>query len=63
MRAELEELATGLDANDSKTEALPHRSKYLLLASGYLRDLLALQRRFVDDVERELAETGVAASS
>jgi len=36
-------------------EALPHRSKYLLLAIDFLRDYLTLHLDLVDTVEREFA--------
>ncbi len=34
---------------------LPHRRKYLLLVTDFLRRLLDLHLEFVDEVERELA--------
>ena len=47
------------EASRPKTEAnaetLPHRRKYLLLVTGFLRRLLDLHLEFVDEVESELA--------
>jgi DNA-binding PadR family transcriptional regulator len=36
-------------------QALPHRTKYLLLVTGFLRQLIELHVELVADVERELA--------
>src|ERR671925_624782 len=44
-----------LDESDARARRLPHRRKYLLLASGFLRRLLDLHLELVDEVERELA--------
>jgi hypothetical protein len=41
------------DAERSATE-VPHREKYLLLATGFLRRLVELHVDLVDEVEREL---------
>jgi len=54
LREDLDDLQARLDAAAASAETLPHRKKYLLLNIGYLRRLLALQREFVDEVEREL---------
>ena len=37
---------------------LPHRRKYLLLVSDFLRRLLDLHLEVVDELERELAPKG-----
>jgi len=50
--AELQERVTDLEA---RTADLPHRRKYMLLVVGFLRELLELHLRLVDDVERELS--------
>ena len=34
--------------------ALPHRSKYLLMVTAFLRRYVDLHRELVDEVEREL---------
>jgi PadR family transcriptional regulator, regulatory protein AphA len=55
LRDEIAELSAQLDAVEANTETLPHRRKYLLLVIEFLRGLLDLHLRLVDDVERELA--------
>jgi hypothetical protein len=44
-----------LDETELGAEALPHRRKYLLLVTSFLRRLLDLHLELVDEVERELA--------
>jgi hypothetical protein len=46
----------------SVAHQLPHREKYLLLATKFLRRLLQLHLDLVDEVERELARS-VASKS
>ena len=41
---------------EARTEDLPHRRKYMLLVTDFLRDLLELHLRLVDQVEHELAD-------
>lgn len=55
---DLDDLEARLDEAVAAADDLPHRRKYLLLTIGYLRRLLALQRAFVEEVERELADDG-----
>jgi DNA-binding PadR family transcriptional regulator len=55
LRDEIADLAERLDASDRSAHGLPHREKYLLLVTGFLRRSLELHEQFVDDVERELA--------
>lgn len=54
LRAELEELETRLDESERTAHSLPHRTKYLLLVTGFLRRFLELHAELVDEVEREL---------
>jgi DNA-binding PadR family transcriptional regulator len=57
--ATLRDDIAALRANVAEAEAsaggLPHRQKYLLLVTGFLRGLLELHLELVDQVERELA--------
>jgi DNA-binding PadR family transcriptional regulator len=54
IRTEIAELRARLDEADRRAVALPHRRKYLLLVTGYLRRLLDLHLELVDEIEREL---------
>src|SRR5918996_2470137 len=65
LRDDIAELSARLDDAEASAETLPHRSKYLLLVIGFLRELLELHSNLVDKVERELgssAGAGAAAS-
>ena len=55
LRDDIADLFVRLDESETSAEALPHRSKYLLLVVGFLRRLLALHLELLEDVERELA--------
>jgi hypothetical protein len=54
LRTDLKDLAGRLDDSAAAAKALPHRSKYLLIANSFLRDLLKLHEELVERVEREL---------
>ena len=55
IREDIADLMERLDESVATAEALPHRSKYLLLTIDFLRDYLALHLELVDKVEREFA--------
>jgi DNA-binding PadR family transcriptional regulator len=55
LREDIAELHARLDEGEASAERLPHRSKYLLLVNGFLRQLLDLHLELVDQVERDLA--------
>jgi DNA-binding PadR family transcriptional regulator len=55
LRDDIEEIWWRLDAAEESAHQLPHREKYLLLVTGFLRRLLQLHLELVDEVERELA--------
>jgi DNA-binding PadR family transcriptional regulator len=66
LRDDIADLSARLDESEASAESLPHRSKYLLLVIGFLRELLELHSRLVDKVERELgsnAGAGAGASA
>jgi hypothetical protein len=63
LREDIAELFANLEASETSAKALPHRSKYLLLATDFLRRLLELHLELVDEVERELGGEVPAASS
>jgi DNA-binding PadR family transcriptional regulator len=45
-----------LDDSEQTARAFPHRERYLLLVTAFLRRLLELHVTLVDEVERELAK-------
>ena len=55
LRTDIADLRVRLDDSERRARELPHREKYLLLVTDFLRDFLDLHERLVDDVERELA--------
>jgi len=54
LRADIADLSERLSVTEEGAESLPHRRKYLLLVTGFLRELLDLHLELVDEVEREL---------
>ena len=54
LRHEIDEQEARLVQSRERLEALPHRSRYLLLVENLGLRLLAAQREWLDDVEREL---------
>jgi DNA-binding PadR family transcriptional regulator len=55
LRDDIQDLLEQLQESEASAEELPHRRKYLLLVSGFLRRLLQLHLELVDQVERELS--------
>ena len=55
LRDDIADLLERLEQSEASAETLPHRRKYLLLVSGFLRRLFDLHLEFADQVERELA--------
>ena len=55
LRTDITDLRLRLDDSERRATELPHREKYLLLVTDFLRDFLDLHERLVDEVERELA--------
>jgi DNA-binding PadR family transcriptional regulator len=55
LRDDLADLHARVDQTEANTINLPHRRKYLLLVTAFLRALLELHEETVDSVERELA--------
>jgi DNA-binding PadR family transcriptional regulator len=55
LRDDVADLLGRLDLAEASAEALPHRRKYLLLTTGFLRRVLELHLDWVDEVERALA--------
>jgi DNA-binding PadR family transcriptional regulator len=55
LREDLADLYARLEESERNAEALPHRRKYLLLVTSFLRGLLDLHVEWLDEVEAELA--------
>jgi DNA-binding PadR family transcriptional regulator len=55
LRDDLADLRARLDESEHRAHEFPHREKYLLLVTGFLRRFLDLHGELVDEVERELA--------
>lgn len=55
LRDDIADLLVRLEESEASAEALPHRRKYLLMVTAFLRRLLELHLELVDEVERELA--------
>jgi DNA-binding PadR family transcriptional regulator len=55
LREDIADLLARVEETESRAEALPHRRKYLLFVTAFLRRLLDLHAEFIDEVERELA--------
>jgi DNA-binding PadR family transcriptional regulator len=55
LRDDIAELFERLEELEASAEELPHRRKYLLLVTTFLRRLLELHLEWIDEVERELS--------
>jgi DNA-binding PadR family transcriptional regulator len=55
LREDIADIERRLHDTEDRATQLPHREKYLLLVTGFLRRLLELHVDLVDEVERELA--------
>jgi DNA-binding PadR family transcriptional regulator len=58
LREDIADLEARVEETEASFERLPHRRKYLLLVTGFLRRLLALHLELVEQVERELTDLG-----
>lgn len=61
LRDEIADVESRLDAAEQRARELPHREKYLLLVTRFLRDFLDLHEDLIAEVEREL-DGGQAAA-
>ena len=55
LRDDLADVEQRLDETQRRASELPHREKYLLLVTDFLRRLLELHRDLVEEVERQMA--------
>jgi len=56
LRDDLADLHARLDQSEQRARGLPHREKYLLLVTNFLRGFLDLHTKLVDEVECQLAQ-------
>ena len=63
LRDDLADIAARLDQAQEAARGLPHREKYLLIATHFLRRYLELHAELVDEVERELSAPATAPRS
>jgi len=54
LRDDIADLLARLEETEAAAQGLPHRRKYLLMVTGFMRRLFELHLDFVDEVEREL---------
>jgi len=59
---DIADLQRRVEDSELSASQLPHREKYLLLVSGFLRGLLELHLELVDEIERELQGDGIATA-
>jgi DNA-binding PadR family transcriptional regulator len=55
LRNDIADITVRLDEAEARAEEIPHRRKYLLLATEFLRKYLTLHLELVETVEREFA--------
>jgi len=55
LRDDIADITVRLDEAEARAEEIPHRRKYLLLATEFLRKYLTLHLELVETVEREFA--------
>jgi DNA-binding PadR family transcriptional regulator len=54
LRDDIADIQLRLDDTERSARQLPHREKYLLIVTGFLRQLLELHLDLIDEVEQEL---------
>jgi DNA-binding PadR family transcriptional regulator len=63
LRDDIADVLARLDESEASAATLPHRSKYLLMVTAFLRRYVDLHLDLVDEVERELAAVDEPAVS
>jgi DNA-binding PadR family transcriptional regulator len=61
LRDDIADIQLRLDDTELSARQLPHREKYLLLVTGFLRRLLEVHLDLIDQVEQELGGEAVTA--
>jgi DNA-binding PadR family transcriptional regulator len=62
LREDIADITGRLEDAELRARDLPHREKYLRLATGFLRGFLDLHEQLLEEVERELASGTKAAA-
>jgi DNA-binding PadR family transcriptional regulator len=62
LRDDIADIQLRLDDSERSARQLPHREKYLLIVTGFLRQLLELHLDLIDEVEQELQGEAITAS-
>ena len=62
LREDIADILERLDEAEERAGAIPHRRKYLLLVTEFLRDYLELHLALVDTIDREFAADQRATS-
>jgi DNA-binding PadR family transcriptional regulator len=63
LRADIADIERRLDEAELRARQFPHRERYLLIVTGFLRRLLELHVELVDEVEHELRSDAGTAST
>jgi DNA-binding PadR family transcriptional regulator len=63
LREDIGDMERRVDDAEARAEELPHREKYLLLVTGFMRRLLELHSDLVDEVEAQLDDDARATAS
>jgi DNA-binding PadR family transcriptional regulator len=56
LRDDIDDIQGRLDDAEQRATQLPHREKYLLLATGFMRRLLELHLELIDEIEQEFRD-------
>jgi DNA-binding PadR family transcriptional regulator len=57
LREDMADLLARLDVTEASAQTLPHRRKYLLMITGFMRRFYELHSALIDEVERHLDAT------
>jgi DNA-binding PadR family transcriptional regulator len=63
LRDDIADIRQRLKETERRARQFPHREKYLLIATGFLRRLLELHLELIEEVDRELKGDALGASS
>ena len=61
LRDDIADLQTRVDEAEQSAHYLPHREKYLLAVTGFMRQYLQLHLELIDRVEREIAPEPISS--
>jgi DNA-binding PadR family transcriptional regulator len=63
LRDDIDDIQRRLDDAEQRATQLPHREKYLLLATGFMRRLIELHLDLIDEVEQEFQDGAAVTRS